>query len=260
MAFGSAIPSASRSLPPPHSTLKPQVFPREHISRDEVLVFETKPNLIPFIIQPIIGLIVLLALFSPVLIFSSYYRDATCFLLVLIFVIVLPVLQIVFSYMDWLGRKYALTSDKIMAVSGIISRHLYQCTYDKVQNITLHQGILGRIVGYGTVAFWTAGFGGGTTSMGYQTQVIGGGGVIWLRVDDPVNLKKYVDEVVTTFQREKKMQDYRAMAAAMAESQRAGAPLPVAAAGGPSKFCPSCGANASASAVFCEKCGKKFGT
>ena len=260
MASRPVGPSTSWSLPPPHSSNKPEVFPREHISRDEVLVFETRPNLTPFIIQPLIGLIVLVLLFSPLLVVYGYYQDMFCVLLLLLFVVVIPALQILVSYMDWLGRKYALTSDKIMAVSGIVSRHLYQCTYDKVQNITLHQGIFGRIVGYGNVAFWTAGHGGGTTGMGYQNQVIGGGGIIWLRVDDPVNLKKYVEEVVNAFQRYKKMQDYKAMAAAMTESQKAEAPSPAAAISGAVKFCPSCGSKASASAVFCEKCGKRFGT
>jgi len=238
----------------------PEVFPREHISRDEVLVFETKPNLIPFIIQPLIGLIVLVLLFFPFFFLARYYVDLTCVFLAILFFIVLPVLQIIYSYMDWMGRRYALTSDKIMAVSGILSRHLYQCTYDKVQNITLHQGIFGRMIGYGTIAFWTAGFGGGTTSMGYEHQVTGGGGVVWLRVNDPVNLKRYVEEVVNVFQREKKIQDYKAMAAVLTESQKAGMPMPDAAISGAFKFCPSCGNKAGASAVFCEKCGKRFGT
>ncbi len=260
MVSRSTNPSGPWSLPPPHPSYLPEVFPREHISRDEVLVFETRPNLVPFIIQPIIGLIVLVLLFFPFLILAGYYMDMACLLFAILFFVVIPVLQIFLSYMDWMGRRYALTSDKIMAVSGIISRHLYQCTYDKVQNITLHQGVLGRIIGYGTIAFWTAGYGGGTTGMGYEHQVIGGGGVVWLRVNDPVNLKKYVEEVVNAFQRERKMQEYKAMAAVLTESQKAGVPAPAAATSGAVKFCPSCGNRASAGALFCEKCGKKFGT
>jgi len=203
---------------------------------------------------------VLVLLFFPFLVFAGYYADTACLLLGVLFFVVIPVLQILLSYMDWMGRRYALTSDKIMAVSGIVSRHLYQCTYDKVQNITLHQGVFGRMIGYGNIAFWTAGFGGGATGMGYYNQVMGGGGVIWLRVNDPVNLKRYVEEVVNVFQREKKMQDYKAMAAAMTESQKAAMPASAPATAGPVKFCPSCGNKANVSALFCEKCGKRFGT
>lgn len=82
------------------------------------------------------------------------------------------------------GHKYFLTNYRIIAIKKFISREVREVMYDKITDIYVHQGVLGRIFNYGTIIPITeSGFGLGEDASlaaisagGSSARVIFGGG------------------------------------------------------------------------------------
>lgn len=56
-----------------------------------------------------------------------------------------------FRYLAFNGTELAVTNKRVVAKSGIIRRNVIDLSLAKVEGITYHQGILGRIFGYGSI-------------------------------------------------------------------------------------------------------------
>jgi uncharacterized membrane protein YdbT with pleckstrin-like domain len=55
--------------------------------------------------------------------------------------------------------ELAVTSKRVIAKSGIIRRNVIDVANGKVEGVTYHQGIMGRIFGYGSVVVRGTGVG-----------------------------------------------------------------------------------------------------
>lgn len=51
----------------------------------------------------------------------------------------------------YLTTEMALTTKRVIAKSGIIRRNVIDVSNTKIEGVTYHQGIIGRIFGYGSV-------------------------------------------------------------------------------------------------------------
>ncbi len=56
-----------------------------------------------------------------------------------------------------ISTELAVTTHRVIGKQGLIRRHATDLMLDKVQNITMDQGILGRIFNYGSIRVTTAG-------------------------------------------------------------------------------------------------------
>ena len=81
------------------------------------------------------------------------------------------------------------------------------------------------------------------------------GNVMFVAVNEPIALRKFIEETMEHVQKTKKQQEYREMAAAFGAAQ-APPPPPGPQAGG--KFCMRCGSPNPPSAAFCASCGNRF--
>lgn len=55
--------------------------------------------------------------------------------------------------LDWLTREYILTDRRVIRVSGIFRRTMFDIRLDRVQSLVLHQSIRERLCGCGTLVF-----------------------------------------------------------------------------------------------------------
>lgn len=61
------------------------------------------------------------------------------------------------GYLFWTNTRYVLTSSQLYLKHGVITRDVTQFRLDRIQNTTLEQGYLGRLLGYGELTVYTAG-------------------------------------------------------------------------------------------------------
>ena len=76
----------------------------------------------------------------------------TCFLLALFLIL--------YAILDQKTRVFTHTSRRVMAKVGIISRKNHEVTIGDIRSIHMHQGIVERLFGLGTVQIGSAGTGG----------------------------------------------------------------------------------------------------
>ena len=79
--------------------------------------------------------------------------------------------------LKYLFIEYGLTNKRVITKTGIISRSTEEMKLSKVETVEIKQGILGRILGYGSVVV------SGT----------GSSNVIISKVSNPIEVKKKID-------------------------------------------------------------------
>ena len=63
------------------------------------------------------------------------------------------------QYVVWTHTRYVITSEELYKKRGIVSRDVTQFRIDRVQNTSLQQDVIGRVLGYGDLTIYTAGSG-----------------------------------------------------------------------------------------------------
>jgi len=61
------------------------------------------------------------------------------------------------GFVFWTNTRYVLTSSQLYLKRGVFSRDVTQFRLDRIQNTTLDQGVIGRLLGYGQLTVYTAG-------------------------------------------------------------------------------------------------------
>ncbi|PSQ45874.1 hypothetical protein BRD17_00710 [Halobacteriales archaeon SW_7_68_16] len=62
-----------------------------------------------------------------------------------------------YRYLEWRTTIYVLTNQEIYSKSGIISRDVTHIRYERIQNTSMDQTILGRVLSFGDIIVFTAG-------------------------------------------------------------------------------------------------------
>ena len=75
--------------------------------------------------------------------------------------------------------EYALTTKRVVSKEGVISRNTEEMRLAKAETVEVKQGILGRILGYGTVIVIVTGT--GSSYVAFKT------------VADPLKVKRHID-------------------------------------------------------------------
>jgi uncharacterized membrane protein YdbT with pleckstrin-like domain len=73
--------------------------------------------------------------------------------------IVLALIWAGYRFLIYSSTELAITNKRVIAKTGIIRRNVIDVSNGKVEGITYHQGILGRIFGYGSILVRGTGIG-----------------------------------------------------------------------------------------------------
>lgn len=65
--------------------------------------------------------------------------------------VILPLIWLVIVYWLYKSAEFGVTNRRIIAKWGVITRHSVEMNLDKVEGVTINQGIIGSRFGYGTV-------------------------------------------------------------------------------------------------------------
>ena len=174
-------------------------------------------------------------------------------LVVVAFALLLPIL---FAYLTWRHTFYGMTNRRAIKVSGIIGRFARDATYEKIQGVTLAQGVWGRMMGFGSVVFATASTSGGSFGLKAERQ---GLGILWWGVPNPVDVRARANEVSEEAQKRLKVAEFQQMASVF-RAQGVAPPTGPMAPPGPGPSAPAMGMGGAASAStsgqrFCTQCG-----
>jgi uncharacterized membrane protein YdbT with pleckstrin-like domain len=132
------------------------------------------------------------------------------------------------AWIQQITTELAVTSKRVVAKVGLISRNTIELNHSKVESLSVDQGVLGRIFGFGTIMI--SGTGGGKTPIP--------------NIDSPLQFRREAMQAIDRSQ----SAPHQTTA-----SERAPASDPL-----DEKTCPECAEQVKAAAKVCRFCGHKF--
>jgi uncharacterized membrane protein YdbT with pleckstrin-like domain len=134
-------------------------------------------------------------------------------------------LPLAWSYLRYRCSEFAVTDKRVLVKTGMIRRHTLETLLNKVENISVEQSLLGRVLNYGTI------------------QVTGTGATkeTFTNIAAPLEFRKQVQGATLTY-----------------EAGRSGAVLPSAPSSSEreERDCPFCAERILAKARVCRFCGR----
>ena len=202
---------------------------RTKLKNNEKVIFNTKHHWI-VLINPFLVSLVIFGLF---VLLYSVIKDASFWLIVIGFAS--------FSYFayKWLERKYdiwVVTNTRIIDEQGLFTISAKESPLEKINNVTYHQSVTGRIFKFGDIEIQTAAEMGATT---------------YHKIARPNELK----EAITTAQEEYKQNNVLNQAQRLAESMKNNS-----ADDSDTIECPFCAERIKSKAKICRYCGRELTT
>ncbi|AEH35760.1 PH domain-containing protein [Halopiger xanaduensis] len=130
-----------------------------HLTDDETVVWESRPHPITMGVRvPIAVLVAVVGIALIVVDLTGADGAGLTALLGALLVLGGAGVALV-RYAVWTTTRYVITSEELYKKCGIVSRDVTQFRIDRIQNTTLEQDMLGRLLGYGDLTIYTAGSG-----------------------------------------------------------------------------------------------------
>lgn len=129
-----------------------------HLADDESIVWESRPHPVEMGRRLPLGLFVV---FVGVILVAWGTNDGgfsplnTVGIVVAIAGAVVSLVQ----YVYWTNTRYVITTSQLYEKRGVVSTAVTQFRLDRVQNTSLSQPVIGRLLGYGDLTVYTAGSG-----------------------------------------------------------------------------------------------------
>lgn len=136
---------------------------------DEVILHRARRSLYPTFAGPVLGTVAALAAAAAL---SLFVPGAVVVAWVLP---VLPLLWLAWRYLYWVNKIYMVTNRRVLKLEGLFTKIHRDASLDKINDMDLEQGLLGRLLGYGDLGISTANE---TASVTYHF------------LDDPVEFKR----------------------------------------------------------------------
>lgn len=109
-------------------------YVNNNLGKEEKVIYEAKLHWI-FWVAPILEAIV-----------TSYIASQSN-----AYLWIVPALIMIRAYYLYKSFEYVLTNKRVINKYGIIRRHVFELKIEKIETVRVDQGILGRILNYGSV-------------------------------------------------------------------------------------------------------------
>jgi uncharacterized membrane protein YdbT with pleckstrin-like domain len=129
------------------------------LATNEQILYRTKQHWMAPIFGTIAGVLVLIGgivLFVALLAVDLWDFLETLGLWASIALTVIGVAMVGYSYVQWWVEDYAVTNQKVLKVAGLLRKRTSGAALEKINDVIMEQGPLGRMLGYGTLKVSTA--------------------------------------------------------------------------------------------------------
>ena len=129
------------------------------LATNETILYRTKQHWMAPIFGTIAGVLVLVGgvvLFTLQATLELWSPLETLAFWASIVLILVGVGMVGYSYIQWWVEDYAVTNQKVMKVAGLLRKRTSGAALEKINDVIMEQGPLGRMLGYGTLKVSTA--------------------------------------------------------------------------------------------------------
>jgi uncharacterized membrane protein YdbT with pleckstrin-like domain len=134
----------------------------EQLVTNETIVYRTKQHWMAPIFGTITGVVLLVIgvilfvfqLTMPTDGFAGFLRTLAFWGSLIL--VVVGAVWVGYSYIEWWVEDYAVTNQKVLKVAGLMRKRTSGSALEKINDVVMEQGPLGRSLGYGTLRVSTA--------------------------------------------------------------------------------------------------------
>ena len=129
-----------------------------HLSEGEEVVWESRPHPVEMGRRLPLGLFVV---FVGIVLVAWGTNDGGVSLVNAVGLVIAAAGAVVslVQYVYWTNTRYVITTSELYKKHGVVSRDVTQFRLDRIQNTSLQQSTLGRVLNYGNLTVYTAGSG-----------------------------------------------------------------------------------------------------
>ncbi|HWC39916.1 MAG TPA: PH domain-containing protein [Acidimicrobiales bacterium] len=135
-------------------TLQVVSFPRRLLNEGEEVVIDLRPHW-SFLIGPVLAAIGVIVV--AVAILAAFPSAPAVVIVAILLLLVTAMLWLAGRYARWASTSFVLTNNRVVYRTGILSRRGREIPLDRLNDISVHQSILERLVGSGRLYVESAG-------------------------------------------------------------------------------------------------------
>jgi uncharacterized membrane protein YdbT with pleckstrin-like domain len=138
---------------------QPEISPyvRKLLGNDEQVVFMTRKHVIVIARALLVGLFAVIVIAAGAIFAGAMTQGLGYLLLILL---LLPLWQIAVTITRWRNEEYLVSNRRVMKIEGVLSKHVFDSSLEKVNDVELDQSWFGRMLNYGDVDILTGNVGG----------------------------------------------------------------------------------------------------
>lgn len=126
-------------------------FPAKLLNEDEEKVLDLRPHW--WFITPAASLLVLAMIAGAAAAILALPR-AVLFLVAILLVVALA--NFLWKLVEWMNTNFVVTSDRVIFRQGLVSRSGIEMPIDKINTVSFHQSVFGRLAGSGNLVIESA--------------------------------------------------------------------------------------------------------
>jgi uncharacterized membrane protein YdbT with pleckstrin-like domain len=124
------------------------------LMKNEKILYQAKPHWIIFA-WPVVWCVIaiLLFIFGPNILYADLrvIANLPLYALVALIAVALAIITAVITFITYQSSEYGITNKRVLMKVGFIRRLTLEIYLQKIESVKIYQGVLGRILGYGSV-------------------------------------------------------------------------------------------------------------
>ena len=125
------------------------------LGKNEQILWRARQHWIVLTANFVINLFIFIAIWALYALlgnFGGFLLDARRWLLLSLLI---PICWFGWEFLQWWAEEYLVTTHRVVQTEGIVNKHTKDSALEKINDITLNQSVLGRILNYGDLAIIT---------------------------------------------------------------------------------------------------------
>jgi uncharacterized membrane protein YdbT with pleckstrin-like domain len=124
------------------------------LGKNEQILWRARQHWIVLTANFVINLFIFIAIWALFALFGNIQFLAGIQGFVLL-VLLIPIGWFGWEFLQWWAEEYLITTTRVVQTEGLINKHTKDSALEKINDITLNQSVLGRILNYGDLAIIT---------------------------------------------------------------------------------------------------------
>jgi uncharacterized membrane protein YdbT with pleckstrin-like domain len=125
------------------------------LGKNEQILWRARQHWIVLSANFVINLFIFVAIWALYALMGSIGGFLLDIRTVALLALLIPICWFGWEFLQWWAEEYLITTSRVVQTEGLVNKHTKDSALEKINDITLNQSVLGRLLGYGDLAIIT---------------------------------------------------------------------------------------------------------